>query len=139
MALAFPLGLASDTARLKTWEKVASAVIGVAVSLGGLWWLARNPRTQITLDLSRQMLRLVRVGITGWRVRQLPFNQLGMAELERKADSDGDPVFRPRLRLKAGGILLLSELWVHDEAEVRRDLGAMSQACRIPFEGELSP
>jgi hypothetical protein len=109
-------------------------VIGVAVCAGALWWLARNPRTQVTLDLSRRSLRLVQVGITGWRVRQHPFDHLERVELERGADSDGDPVWRPRVRLREGGVLLLSQLWSHEEAEVRRDLGSVAQACRLAYE-----
>ncbi|HZN99360.1 MAG TPA: hypothetical protein VFB61_16675 [Gemmatimonadales bacterium] len=134
LGLAFPLGLASDAARLEPWERAASMVIGVAVSAGALWWLARNPRTQVTLDLSRRSLLLVRVGITGWRVRQHSFDQLERVELERGADSDGDPIWRPRVRLRNGGVLLLSQLWSHEEAEVRRDLGAVAQACRVAYE-----
>jgi hypothetical protein len=109
-------------------------VIGVAVSAGALWWLSRNPRTQVTLDLSRRSLLLVRVGITGWRVRQHSFDQLERVELERGADSDGDPIWRPRMRLRDGEVLLLSQLWSHEEAEVRRDLGAVAQACRVAYE-----
>jgi hypothetical protein len=134
MGFAFPLGLARDAARLEPWERAASMVIGVAVCAGAFWWLARNPRTQVTLDLSRRSLRLVRVGITGWRVRQHSFDQLERVELERGADSDGDPIWRPRVRLRAGGVLQLSQLWMHEEAEVRRDLGAVAQACRLAYE-----
>jgi len=134
LGLAFPLGLASDAARLEPWERAASMVIGVAVSAGALWWLARNPRTQVTLDLSRRSLLLVRVGITGWRVRQHSFDQLERVELERGADSDGDPIWRPRMRRRDGEVLLLSQLWSHEEAEVRRDLGAVAQACRVAYE-----
>ena len=134
LGLAFPLGLASDAARLEPWERAASMVIGVGVSAGALWWLARNPRTQVTLDLSRRSLLLVRVGITGWWVRQHSFDQLERVELERGADSDGDAVWRPRVRLRDGGVLLLSQLWSHEEAEVRRDLGAVAQACRLAYE-----
>ena len=134
LGLAFPLGLASDAARLEPWERAASMVIGVGVSAGALWWLSRNPRTQVTLDLSRRSLLLVRVGVTGRWVRQHSFDQLEQVELERGADSDGDPIWRPRVRLRDGGVLLLSQLWSHEEAEVRRDLGAVAQACRLAYE-----
>jgi hypothetical protein len=133
LGLAFPLGLANDAAQLKSWERLASAGIGLGVCTGAIWWLARNPRSDIEVDLTRRNLRIVRLGITGRQVRQLPFDQLQNVELEQGSDSDGDPIWRPVVRLRSGGLLLLSELWSHDEAEVRRAAGTVADACRLPL------
>jgi hypothetical protein len=76
LAIAMPLGLAVDADRLRLWERIASIGIGAGVCAGALWWLERSPGTEVQLDLTHRSLRLVRRGIFGRVVRQIPFDQL---------------------------------------------------------------
>jgi hypothetical protein len=133
MGIAMPLGLATNAAELKPWERLSSLGIGTGVSLGGLWWLARSPATQVRLDLTRRLLTLVRTGLLGRRVRQLSFNELKAVELVQGKDSDGDSISRPAIRLRSGELVLLSALWSHDEPTVRASAGAVADSCRLPF------
>ena len=73
LAIAMPLGLATDTGDLEPWERLASIGVGIGVSAGALWWLARSPATQVQVDLTRRRLRLVRLGLSGRQVRELSF------------------------------------------------------------------
>ena len=132
LAIAMALGLAENADELEPWERMAAIGIGVGVCAGALWWLARSPGTAVQLDLTRHSLRLVRWGILGRRVRELPFDQLESALLEESKDSDGDRVWRPAVRLRAGGVLLLSELWSHDEPGVRTAVATVAEICRLP-------
>lgn len=133
LAIAAPLGLATNAGELESWERLASLGVGVGVASGALWWLAQNPATEVRLDLTRRRLTLVRSGLLGRRVRWLSFDELEAVELVRGADSDGDPVWRPRARLRTGELVLLSELWTHNEAAVRAGAAAVADACRLPF------
>lgn len=132
LCLAMTLGLAPNAGALKQWERVASLLVGLGVCAGALWWLARNPTTRVELDLTRRTLRLVRTGILGRKLRQLGFNQLEGVELQRGADSEGDPVWRPAVRLRGGELLPLSRLWDHDEAGLRKSIWAVADACELP-------
>jgi hypothetical protein len=133
LAIAAPLGLASNAGGLESWERLASLGLGVGVASGALWWLAQNPATEVRLDLTRRRLTLVRFGLLGRKVRQLSFTELEAVELVQGADSDGDPIWRPGARLGSGELILLSELWTHDEAAVRAGAAAVADACRLPF------
>jgi hypothetical protein len=127
-----PLGLATNADDLALWERLASLGIGMGVSIGAVWWLARNPKTHVLLDLSRRQVQLVRMGLSGRHVRRLSFDELDVAEVEQGRDSEGGPIWRPVVRLRDGQRVLLSELWSHDRAGVTEGVAAVAAACRPP-------
>jgi hypothetical protein len=132
LAIAMPLGLAVDADRLQLWERIASIGIGAGVCAGALWWLERSPGTEVQLDLTHRSLRLVRRGIFGRFVRQIPFDQLERALVEQGDDSDGGTVYRPAVRLRGGDVVPLSVLWSHDEPGVRTAVATVAELCRLP-------
>lgn len=89
VAVAMPLGLATNAGDLEPWERLASLGIGVGVSVGALWWLARTPTTHVQLDLTRRHVQLVRIGLSGRHVRRIPFDDLEVAEVDQGSDSEG--------------------------------------------------
>ena len=127
-----PLGLATNADDLELWERLASLGIGMGVSIGAVWWLARNPKTHVLLDLSRRQVQLVRMGLSGRHVRRLSFDELDVAEVEQGSDSEGGPIWRPVVRLRDGQRVLLSELWSHDRAGVTEGVAAVAAACGLP-------
>ena len=132
VAVAMPLGLATNAKNLEPWERLASILVGIGVSTGALWWLARSPASQVQLDLTRRRLRMVRLGISGRLVRQLSFDDLSNVEVEEGSDDEGGLVWRPALRLRSGELVLLSELWSHDQAGVRAGMAVVAEACGLP-------
>jgi hypothetical protein len=131
LAVAMPLGLASNAGDLEPWERLASFGIGLGGCVGALWWLGRNPATHGLLDLTGRRLRLVRSGLLGRQVRWLSFDDLQSVEVEQGTDSEGGTVWRPAVRLRNGELLLLSELWSHDEAGVKEVVSVVAEACRL--------
>jgi hypothetical protein len=132
LAIAMALGLAENAGELEPWERLAATGIGLGVCAGALWWLARSPGTSVQLDLTRRSLRLARWGILGRQVRELPFDQVVSTSVEESEDSDGGRVWRPAVRLRSGEVLLLSELWSHDEPGVRAAVATVAEICRLP-------
>ncbi len=132
LAIAMPLGLATNADELEPWERLASIALGFCVCAGALPWLARSPGTEVQLDRTHRVLRIVRWGLRGRGVRALAFDQLESAFTEVGEDSEGGAVWRPAVRLRSGGVLLLSELWSHDEATVRSVVATVAEACRLP-------
>jgi len=98
--VAMPLGLATNAGDLEPWQRLASLGVGLGVSTGALWWLARSPATQVQLDLTCHRLRLVHFGLLGRTMRQFSFDDLASAEVEQGTDSDGGRVWRPLVRLR---------------------------------------
>jgi hypothetical protein len=131
VAVAMPFGLATNAGALEPWERLASIGLGVGVSAGALWWLARNPATQVQLDLTQRRLRLVRFGLSGRRVRELLFDDLASVEVEQGTDDEGGLIWRPAVRLRSGEKVLLSELWSHDQAGVEKGRAVIAQACGL--------
>jgi len=132
VGVAMPLGLATNAGDLEPWERLASIGVGLGVIAGAVWWLARSPVTRVQLDLTRRCVRLVRLGLRGRHVRQLSFEELESVEIEQGTDSDGGTVWRPAIRLRAGGLVLLSELWSHDLSGVQESVAVLAAACGLP-------
>lgn len=88
--------------------------------------------TWVDLDLTRQTVRVVRVGLKGRRAQVLAFGDLGSVEVEEEMDSEGGKVWRPAMRLQNGDWLLLSELWSHDQRGVEQVVAVVAEACRVP-------
>jgi hypothetical protein len=132
VAIAMPLGLATNAGALEPWERLASMGIGLGVSAGALFWLARNPATRVELDLTGRHLRLVRFGLSGRVVLRFAFNDIAGVEVEQGTDDEGGLTSRPALRLRTGERILLSELWSHDEAGVKESIAAVADACGFP-------
>jgi hypothetical protein len=90
IAIAMPLGLATNANDLELWERLASLGIGMGVSVGAVWWLARNPTTHVRLDLARRHVQVVRIGLSGRHVRRLSFDDLEIAVTrDFRSDRDG--------------------------------------------------
>jgi hypothetical protein len=130
--IAMPLGLATNAGELTQSERLISLLIGLGVSAGALWYLTQCRATMAQLDLTRRMVTLVRTGLTGRQVRRLHFTELAALELPESKDSDGDPMWRPALRLASGEMVLVSELWSHDRKAVLAAATALAESCRLP-------
>lgn len=133
VSIAMPLGLATNAGELEPWERLTALVVGVSVSAGALWYLARCPATMVQLDLTHRLLTLVRTGLNGRRVRQLHFTELTSVELAQSKDSDGDPMWRAVLRLGSGEVVPVSELWSHDQRQVVSSATLLAGSCRLPL------
>jgi hypothetical protein len=132
LGVAAPLGLATDTERLRPWEKVASVAIGAGVMAGALWWLGRSPGTSIAIDPGRRRLRIRRLGIGGRKVEEVRFEDLREIAIERGEDSDGGVVTRPVALLNSGAIVPLSILWHHDHTRVAAAAAEVARICGLP-------
>lgn len=95
LAVAMPLGLATNANDLMPWERLGTVAIGIGVSAGALWWLERSPGSHVHLDLTRRTLRLVRFGRKGREIQILAFDDLAAVEVQESTDSEGGAVWRP--------------------------------------------
>ena len=129
VAIAMPLGLATNAADLQPWERLASFGIGLGASAGAIWWLGHSPGTRTELDLTRRRLRVVRFGIAGSRRRELAFGEVRSFQVEQGVDGDGNPVWQPAALLRNGETIALSELWSHDRLGIAEAATIMSRAC----------
>jgi hypothetical protein len=132
LAIAMPLGLATNAGDLSSWERLASVLIGAGVSAGALWWLWRSPRTEVEFDLPRGSLRVARIGLSGRRVWEVAVADLATVEVETSADTDGKPVVRPVVTLKDAQRIPLSALWSHDAFAAGEVARTVAKACGLP-------
>jgi hypothetical protein len=134
VAIAMPLGLATNASDLTVSERLAITMVGVGGSAGALWWLGRSRGSRVDIDLAHRRVHLVRFGTTGRETRSFAFDDLDRAEVEEGTDSEGGAVWRPAMRLRSGELVLLSELWTHDRAGVAEGVREFATVCQVPWD-----
>jgi hypothetical protein len=122
------LGLFVDAGRLPPWQRALVAGFGAVGLVVGFWTLDRSPRSRLTVDPGRGLVRLEQRGIARRTVRQWPLAALKAVELLESRDDEGGPVFRLQLALHEADSVLVSPVWRHGreamEAAARRVAGA---------------
>jgi hypothetical protein len=114
------LGLATNAAELSFGVRTVIFVLG-AIGVGtGVWVWQRSPLSRVQVNVSDRYILINRWGITGRERTSVNFADVLAVELETGTDSEGDPVYRPILRLRNQAPVLLSLLHVHDRAQVER-------------------
>lgn len=126
-------GLAANLGQVAPWQRLAGLLIGTGVAAAGVWWLGLNPQTTSEIDAAARVLRVTKTGLMGRDARVVAFDEIQAVTVEYGADTDGDPVCRPTLRLQAGGTVRLSELWSHDRAAVDAAIRAVAAATGAPL------
>lgn len=111
-----PLGLFTNAQQLELWERAVALMIGALGVVTGVWTIVGAPRTTVTCDRLRSEVRITRRGLRGGEQRIVPFSDLAAVFVSIDADSEGDEICQPRLRLHSGAEIPLSRLWVHDRA-----------------------
>jgi hypothetical protein len=114
-------------------ERLAALTVGIGVFAGAIWYLTRCSATVVQLDMTQRQLTLTRTGLSGRHIRKISFAELTSVELVESKDTDGDPIWRPAVRLGNGETLLISELWSHDRKEILAGAAALAQSCRLPL------
>ena len=66
IAIAAPLGLATNAAALASWERLAIIALGLGVSAGALWWLWQVLRASAAAT-STECMKLSACGRRLWR------------------------------------------------------------------------
>jgi len=114
------LDLATNAAELSFGVRTVIFVLGTIGVGTGVWVWKRSPLSRVQVNVSDRYILINRWGITGRERTPVNFADVLAVELETGTDSEGDPVYRPILRLRNQAPVLLSLLHVHDRAQVER-------------------
>jgi hypothetical protein len=102
-------------------QLVFGMLIGVGNILGGLLMLKREPASFVTVDRSRNEVRVRRWGPLGKSVKHFSLGQIVGARVETSEHVDGGTVFRPSLVLKEGrDAVPVSRFWYQSDEASRR-------------------
>ena len=113
VAVAAPLGLATNAGDLPPWGRLASVAMGLSLIGGGAWTLLRAPYSRVRLDVAGRCGAVIRAGVAGRSVQRFDFAAVAEVDVEATEDDEGHPIYRPVLRLQNGDRLPLSLLWQH--------------------------
>jgi hypothetical protein len=105
-----------------TLTRAIAATIGVAHLLGGLFTFRNAPFRKIEIDPHRRELIITSFGWGGRQRQVIAAEDIAGGHLLPDRDSDGDPIFTPRLRLKSGLWLPLVVVPRQSQEQARADL-----------------
>lgn len=96
---------------------IALAMGCIAVGTG-LYLFANAPRSIVTVAPRRREIELRRISLFGRERECVPFRTVAAVALEEATDGDGDPCWRPVLRLVDGRDLPLTQLYRHNKDDL---------------------
>lgn len=110
-----------ETARGHVGLPVAGALLAAIIGLVSAGYAARTAE-RLTLDLDRLRRTVTLTGRLPWRRRSTTwrFTDVAGVEVEEDQDSDGDPIWRTVLVLRAGDRVPLMANWRHDREHCER-------------------
>jgi hypothetical protein len=114
------LGLFTNAADLSFGIRTAIFVLGTIGICAGGWVWKRSPLSRVQVNVSERYILINRWGLTGRERTRVDFADVQAVEVETSTDSEGDPVYRPILRLHNKAPVFLSLLHVHDRAQLER-------------------
>ncbi|MBL8835240.1 MAG: hypothetical protein JNL66_03300 [Alphaproteobacteria bacterium] len=90
-----------------------------SVAVGaGIYIFANAPRSIVTVAPRRREIELRRISLFKRERETVPFRTVATVALEETTDGDGDPCWRPTLRLVDGRDLPLSRLYRHNKDDL---------------------
>ncbi len=108
--VAATLGLADNAAGQPPGVRAFAGLAGPVGVIAGLGVIRAAPRIRTEFDTTAAEVR-VRRGRGA--VESFPLGDIEAVELDQSKDGDGNPVYRPALRLRGGGQVLLASAWMH--------------------------
>lgn len=122
------LGLFNNLEEVSIWVRLFTFVMG-AIGMGtGLYIIDRSPSSQAIWDSRSQKLTLIRKGLLSKEQTSYPLSDINQFVVDQGADSEGDSIFRPVLKLRKGDLVPLSELWNHNKNEVEELINQLQMA-----------
>jgi hypothetical protein len=96
-----------------TMTKNISLLLGMAAVGTGIYLIYTAPKTQAIFDAQTGRVTIQQRGLFRNTILERGLTEIAELYVDEKADSDGDPVYRPRMRLHSGLEVDLSHLWIH--------------------------
>ncbi|MDH4335404.1 MAG: hypothetical protein OEW24_09165, partial [Chloroflexota bacterium] len=102
----------ADAADALTWKaRTISGLMGAAAVLGGLWWLAKAPRSRLVVEWAAGKVHLSRTGPRGRFAREWPCEAVQGVRLVVDRDDEGGEVFQIELVFHDEEPMVLSPVW----------------------------
>jgi hypothetical protein len=123
------LGLFTNADTLAWYERLLVAAMGTIALGAGLVLIYRAPRSRISVNRELRMMELERRGVFVNERRKISFEETDAVELQESTDGDGDPIFRPALKLKNGERVSLFFVW-SNRAETEKQIRTIEKWLR---------
>ena len=107
---------------------------GWFISLSGLalwiWFIYTNPGTSLDFNKRENMLTIQRRGLMRNEVEKYRLDNIEDIILIESEDTDGDPVYRLKLKIKYERNASLTELWIHNKEGLQQMIDTIKAFLR---------
>ena len=125
-------GITNDATPVAAWQRALAVVMGIVVTVAGLWVLRRSSYSRASIDARAGRIRIVRLGLRGRRVAEWPLAAVTAVRLVESADDEGGAVFQIHLVLRDGSAAPVSELWAHGRDRFEAAATRVAAALAVP-------
>src|SRR4030066_1728254 len=116
------MGAFTNLYELNELERAGGWFISLSGLAGGNWFIYTNPGTSLDFNKRENMLTIQRRGLMRNEVEKYRLNNIEDIILIESEDTDGDPVYRIKLKIKYERNASLTELWIHNKEGLQQTI-----------------
>ena len=127
------LGVASNVAALRAWERALAFAMGAIAVAVGLWVLDCSPSSRLRVDRTARRVVVTRAGLRGRQEQAWPMADVSGVTVVDKLDDEGGAIFQAHLVLRDGRAVPVSMLWWHGGEQVRDAAARLARVLEVPY------
>ena len=121
-----------DAADALTWKaRIIIGLVGAGAVLGGLWWLAKAPRSRLAVERAAGKVHLDRTSLRGRFAREWPCEAVQGVRLVVDRDDEGGEVFQIELVFHDEEPMPLSPVWRHGRESIERIARRLAETLNV--------
>ena len=124
------MGAFTNLYELNELERAGGWFISLSGLAVGNWFIYTNPGTRLDFNKRENMLTIQRRGFMRNEVEKYRLNNIEDIILIESEDTDGDPVYRIKLKIKYERNASLTELWIHNKEGLQQIIDTIKAFLR---------
>ena len=124
------MGAFTNLYELNELERAGGWFISLSGLALGIWFIYTNPGTSLDFNKRENMLTIQRRGLMRNEVEKYRLDNIEDIILIESEDTDGDPVYRLKLKIKYERNASLTELWIHNKEGLQQMIDTIKAFLR---------
>ena len=124
------MGAFTNLYELNDLERASGWLVSLSGLVVGVWFIYTNPGTRLDFDKRGNMLTIQRKGLMRNEVEKHRLDKIEDIILIESEDTDGDPVYRLKLKIKYERNASLTELWIHNKEGLQQMIDTIKAFLR---------
>jgi hypothetical protein len=108
-------------------QTLITMALGLAAIGAGIYIIYKAPASRVVISRTRNLLTVSQRGLLRRQEQSYKLSSIQCVYLLESEDTDGDPVYKITMQLADGKEVSLSQLWLHNSAQLEGSLARLGE------------